>query len=75
MPGPVLPHAPALVPLLPVRPKPPQPQLASPLVELAAGKGGACRSDRPPGAATQDGHGTIFGPSLAGPRIGWTESG
>ena len=35
MPGPVLPHAPALVPLLPVRPKPPQAQVAALLVELA----------------------------------------
>jgi hypothetical protein len=30
VPRPVLPHPPALVPLLPVRPKPPQAQLASP---------------------------------------------
>jgi len=40
VPGPVLPHPPALVPLLPVRPKPTQAQLASPLVELTTRKGG-----------------------------------
>jgi hypothetical protein len=37
---------PALVPLLPIRPKPTQAQLASPFVELAAGQGGARRRDR-----------------------------
>ena len=46
MPGPVLPHAPALVPLLAVRPKPLEPEIASPLVELAAGERGARRRDR-----------------------------
>jgi len=40
VPGPFLPHPPALVPLLPVRPKPTQAQLASPLVELTTRKGG-----------------------------------
>src|SRR5918994_6432479 len=46
VPGPVLPHAPALVPLLPVRPKPPQPKITALLVELAAGKGRPRRRDR-----------------------------
>ena len=48
VPGPVLPHPPALVPFLPVRPKPPQAQLANPLVELAPGKGRPRRRDRLP---------------------------
>src|SRR5215204_7146828 len=46
VPGPVLPHPPALVPLLPVRPKPTQPKIAALLVELAAGKGRPRRRDR-----------------------------
>jgi hypothetical protein len=37
---------PALVPLLAMRPTPPQAQLASPLVEPAAGKGRPRRRDR-----------------------------
>ena len=37
MPGPVLPHAPALVLLLAVGPKQTQAEIAAPLVELAAG--------------------------------------
>src|SRR5215210_6092913 len=46
VPGPVLPHAPALVPLLAVGPKPPQPEIAALLVELAASKGSPRRRDR-----------------------------
>src|SRR5215213_7361104 len=39
---------PALVPLLPVRPKPPQSQAAALLVELAAGKGRPCQGRTAP---------------------------
>ena len=46
VPGPVLPHPPALVPLLPVRPKPPQAEVAGLLIELASGKGRPRRRDR-----------------------------
>ena len=50
MPGPVLPHSPALVPLFAVRPKPPQAEIAALLVELAARKGRPRRRDRLPQA-------------------------
>ena len=45
MPGPVLPHPPALVSLFAVGPKPPQAQAAALLVEPAARKGGPRRRD------------------------------
>src|SRR5215210_9231993 len=59
VPRPVLPHAPALVPLLAVRPKPPQPQAAALLVELAAGKGRPRRRDRLPLALRPLDHGRV----------------
>ena len=44
----VLPHSPALVPLLAVSPKPTQAEITAPLVELAAGQGSVRRRDRLP---------------------------
>src|SRR5215210_5120670 len=68
MPGPVLPHPPALIPLLAVRPKPPQPQLASPLVELAPGKGGARCRDRLPWASRRRSTAVATSVLIANPR-------